>query len=836
MTVVQYKPTLVFALLGALAVVVSASAGQQETQPTALDGAKPAQKSVKPAVAREEKSVAGIVPTGQAKFTETRLGVSLVQNLARDQRAIWTSPARLRWRDSVWLVPLAGVAAGIISVERDGVQHINLSPTNVQRSRDFSNYGVGALVGAGGGLYLLGKMTHDDHRREAGLLSGEAFLNAVGVASTFQRMVGRERPFVNNAAGQVGQYGPDGTSFPSAHAAAAWSVASVLAHEYPGPLTKILAYGLASAVSATRVTGKEHFPSDVLIGSAIGYLMGRQAYRAHHNPEVGGAPWGSPLDEPAEMFERKIARPGSVYVPIESWVYPAFERLAALHYVTTESRGQRPWTRLECARLVEEAGEAMQGTEAGDHPASRLTERMVEELRKEFAPELDLESGGHLGRSFAVDSVYTRVMSLSGPVLNDSLHFGQTISNDYGRPFRRGTNVVTGASFSGSYGNFFAYVRGEVQHAPGQPALSDALRQLNAAQDTLPVQPGVVSPAINRFQLLDAYFGMSLGNWQVSFGRQSLWLGTDDSGPFLWSNNAAPVNLFRVDRPSPFRLPGLLRLLGPAKVEFAVGQLGGHTYSAHDWIQMQRVSLKTFRNFEFGATHTAQWGGDGRVNGIGPFFKALLPLHELSNELAGKPSVSVQEISFDFQYRFGTVATLYTELWARDMFTPFDNFDRLAPLGGLYFPRLPWLRNTDLRLESGYTDSPLDTWPLINNGLYHYFHGDYKNGYTNEGMILGNAMGRDAQMVQASATHWFSPTSRLQLSFKRMQVSPTFMPGGAHWNDYGVQHEQQLKSGLWIKSFLQVERLQYPALSLERASNVSASLELSYSPGRMGKR
>ncbi|MBZ5526591.1 MAG: phosphatase PAP2 family protein [Acidobacteriia bacterium] len=769
------------------------------------------------------------------EFTETRMGLSLAENLARDQRDIWTSPARLRWRDSVWLVPLAGITVGVISIEREGVQHINLSPANVQRSRNFSNAGVSALVGAGGGLYLWGKMTHDDHRREAGLLSGEAFLNALGVASAFQHMVGRERPFVNNAAGQVGQYGPNGTSFPSAHATVAWSVASVLAHEYPGPLTKIFAYGLASAVSVTRVTGKEHFPSDVLIGSAIGYLMGRQVYRAHHNPELGGAPWGSPLDEHSEIFERKIARPGSVYVPIESWVYPAFERLAAMHFITTESRGQRPWTRTECARLVEEAAESLQSAEAEGRSPNPLTERMVEALRKEFTAELDLKEGGSLGRSFSVDSLYSRVMSLSGPVLNDSMHFGQTLSNDYGRPFRRGTNVVTGASFSGSYGNFFAYVRGEVQHAPGQPALSDALRQLNAAQDQLPVQPGVVSPAINRFQFLDAYFGMTLGNWQMSFGRQSLWLGTDDSGPFLWSNNVTPVNLFRIDRPSPFRLPGLLRLLGPAKVEFAVGQLGGHTVAAHNWIQVQRISLKTFRNFEFGATHTGQWGGDGQPNGIGPFFKVLLPLHELGNELVGKPSLSVQDLSFDFQYRIGGVATFYTELWARDMFTPFDNFGRLAPLGGLYFPRLPWLRNTDLRLESGYTDSPLNTAPLINEGFLHYWHSTYKNGYTNDGMILGNAMGRIAQMYQASAAHWFSPTSRLQVSFKRMQVSPTFVPGGAHWNDYAVQHEQQLKSGFWIKSFLQVEQLQYPALSLDRASNISASLELSYSPGRMGK-
>ena len=59
-----------------------------------------------------------------------------------------------------------------------------------------------------------------------------------------------------------------GTSFPSDHSAVAWSIASVIAHEYPGPLTQIAAYGLATAVSATRVLGEQHFPSDVVVGGA----------------------------------------------------------------------------------------------------------------------------------------------------------------------------------------------------------------------------------------------------------------------------------------------------------------------------------------------------------------------------------------------------------------------------------------------------------------------------------------------------------------------------------------------------------------------------------------
>ena len=65
-------------------------------------------------------------------------------------------------------------------------------------------------------------------------------------------------------------------------------MASVIAHEYPGPLTKLFVYGLASAVSASRVTGKDHFPTDVIAGAAIGWFVGQHVYRAHHDAELGG--------------------------------------------------------------------------------------------------------------------------------------------------------------------------------------------------------------------------------------------------------------------------------------------------------------------------------------------------------------------------------------------------------------------------------------------------------------------------------------------------------------------------------------------------------------------
>jgi hypothetical protein len=78
------------------------------------------------------------------------------------------------------------------------------------------------------------------------------------------------------------------SSFPSSHATTAWAIASVSSHEYPGPFTKILAYGAATAITYARVRGEKHFPADAFVGTGIGWLTGWQVYRTHHNTELGG--------------------------------------------------------------------------------------------------------------------------------------------------------------------------------------------------------------------------------------------------------------------------------------------------------------------------------------------------------------------------------------------------------------------------------------------------------------------------------------------------------------------------------------------------------------------
>jgi membrane-associated phospholipid phosphatase len=207
-------------------------------------------------------------------------------NILKDQRAIWTSPFHLHGNDAKWLAPLGLSTIALIATDRrtsgELVEHgDNLNRLRISHnvSRLGSTYATAGLAGA---LYLTGRASHNNRLRETGLLSAEALIDSGILVTALKAASQRQRPPVDHSSGE---FFDGGHSFPSGHASSAWSVATVIVQEYGRhrPLVQVAAYGLASAVSLSRYTGRNHFLSDVLLGSAIGYATGRYVYRKHHD-------------------------------------------------------------------------------------------------------------------------------------------------------------------------------------------------------------------------------------------------------------------------------------------------------------------------------------------------------------------------------------------------------------------------------------------------------------------------------------------------------------------------------------------------------------------------
>jgi membrane-associated phospholipid phosphatase len=331
-----------------------------------------------------------------------------------DQKVIWTSPLHLQPRDAVWLLPL-GAATGVLigSDHHTMTSLIRINANDQSHFNTLSDAGVVALGALPASMYFWSLFNDAPQAHETGLLTGEALADSLAVTGVARLIARRDRPAVNDAEGHFFSSGATESSFPSNHATAAWAMASVIGDEYPGWLTRTAVYGLAAGVSVSRVLADQHFPSDVLVGSATGWLIGHYIYRAHHNfrlnpfdptpmPGEEGAPRTRKPQQTSMTFQPRVATHtpprmfdedadpdsmGSTNVPMDSWVYPTLERLAAMGLIPGQSVAIRPWTRQECLRQLAEA-ESLSGLQDSFGPGLVAeANRLMADLRNEFETE-----------------------------------------------------------------------------------------------------------------------------------------------------------------------------------------------------------------------------------------------------------------------------------------------------------------------------------------------------------------------------------------------------------------------------------------------------------------
>ena len=514
---------------------------------------------------------------------------------------------------------------------------------------------------------------------------------------------------------------------------------------------------------------------------------------------------------------------GLVYMPLDSWIYPAFERLFSLGYADSAYLDMRPWTRTSCLQILQETYPKLQ-----DAPQDKEAWEIFQALAVEFG----LEAGRATPRA-EVRNVYTRNMYIHGPPINDSLHFGQTLINDYGRPYQQGFMALDGFTVWAEGYHFSLDVRGEYQHAPGRAAYSESVQELIAQVDNTPLVAPEAVPTTNVFRLINANFAASVANNEFSVGKVEDWWGPTQAGSMALSNNAEPIYGLRINRVVPLRIPLVSDVLGPFRYEGLFGSLKGHRYPNAPWVQAQKFSFKPTRDLEFGFSRVVIFAGKDHVPlTFGSFWNSFSSFSNVS--LAQKESRNdpgFRSSSFDFTWRLPWMQkwlTLYTDSIVHDDVSPVAAPRRAAVNPGLYLSHLPKLPHVDLRAEAVSTD------PVSANagqgGQFIYYEFEYPDGYTNKNNLLGSWIGRQGKGGQAWLTDWLSPKEYIQLGYRNAKVSKTFIPGGTTQNDISVKAVLRLKEDLELNAFGQVEWWKVPALASGLQHDFTGSIQLTYFP------
>lgn len=208
-----------------------------------------------------------------------------VKDVLQDEKGIVLTPLRAPIPELFWAIPF-GVAVGVgVHNDPNAIRDLGVDPTREDHFNKISDYGglYGPFAAAGAG-YVLGSVKQNDYLQETAVLSAEAMADAGILDEGLKYALDREYPRADNARGGFWPGGPkawpNNPSMPSEHAMNVWAFAHVVAGQYNGIATQAIVYGLAGTVSASRVIAREHFPTDVFVGSTLGWLVG--GYVLHH--------------------------------------------------------------------------------------------------------------------------------------------------------------------------------------------------------------------------------------------------------------------------------------------------------------------------------------------------------------------------------------------------------------------------------------------------------------------------------------------------------------------------------------------------------------------------
>ncbi len=455
----------------------------------------------------------------------------------------------------------------------------------------------------------------------------------------------------------------------------------------------------------------------------------------------------------------------STNVPLNHWSYEAVEKLANYGLIDSSMLTIKPLSRLEMARHVGQAKDALDLMDDAPEVLRAILERLTREYRGE------LIQLGVLEGSYGTSSL----KPLEDPYVK-YLYADKTpeLENRRGDIFRRGSNYRAGFASRGTLWDTFAfYVHPEYAGA---------------------------AEGDNDVDLVEGYGKVGLGPFEVEGGRDSLWWGPGHHGAMIMSNNARPFDLVKVSNPLPILLPWIFRVLGPVKGEWFLAQLEAHRDYPHANLTGLRVNIKPHPLLELGASRVSLFGGEG----MAPldFFDYFKPLVTPGRQGEQITNTQDQIAGFDGSLLVplptnGLLRSIkfYADVAGEDAggMWPY----KWGEIFGAQFNDIFKTGRTDLRVE--YANDIVPGHPFV-----WYTHSVYTSGYTYEGRVIGHHMGPESRDLFLQLSHYLTNDLIVDLAYDRhtqgytnetrtniYEMAVTYFPSQDWWITGGYRFEQR---------------------------------------------
>lgn len=427
-------------------------------------------------------------------------------------------------------------------------------------------------------------------------------------------------------------------------------------------------------------------------------------------------------------------------VPVSDPSYDEIDKLIGYGVIKSYFIGQRPWTRLEFARLIKEAEsnidkickkkitqKCLRYRENAEFILSKLKKNYAYEINKVFSKKT-------LNYSY-LDSIQSNFTFLDSPSRSVPMHgIGVNAIINPMVMYKDGKHYQDGF-------NYFLQFENWLQITPYVFIEALPLIQLNTNNNFGNAE---FSPT---FQHL--YFKGTYRNIEFLIGRDSIIWGQGKYGGILFSNNARPLDMIKVSTPYPFELPWVFKHVGKWKAALFVANLGPDQAIKYGFLAGAKLTLKPVTWFEISYSQGVMMGGDGAPTGsLWDYFTEFFASRAgfLDSSGAGQEENLGNRIyGFDIRLTapFLNNAQLYYEMFSDDAFqSKFTTF--WAYSGGIYFPMLPFIDNLNMRIEGRF----------IPERFYH--HSIFLDGWTLNNKFLGDGHGMGNKGISVNINYGVS--------------------------------------------------------------------------------
>jgi len=430
------------------------------------------------------------------------------------------------------------------------------------------------------------------------------------------------------------------------------------------------------------------------------------------------------------------------------WVYDGLERLVLAGLADQVLLNTKPLSRVAAARIVAQAVDRIKTDLSGDYNHRGYLEEILYQLVGELGHELSEMKVRTPLNTEVLPGVFDIKPVKHWQMRNVFSDESRKLSNGFGQEISDGANVSSTLEGSLQVGDYLSFYY--------QPEFTTNWDSYHG-------------------RLINGYGKLTFWNTEILVGRDTLWWGPGYRGSMTFSNNGFPLDQVRVSSAEPFRLPWLLKYLGPMNLTGFAAQLEEDRAVPEAKVGGWRINLAPFHFMELGFSRAFQFGGEGRGRlDAGDFIRLMVGQ---GSDDSDSPLNVNNVMSLDVTFRFPNAEryiwiardfSIYGELGWDDTTDP--GFQFLSLPTGSIIPRKPG--GIIGFLLSGFMGDPkLDfRFELAKTTDIQFTHSIYKSGFTNRGSVLSHFIGTDGSEIYTRISRWFNPNILLGTEISLAQI------------------------------------------------------------------